>query len=54
VSIAKVGSTLQVTYANGVLEQATSLIGPWTTNNNASPYTFTPASSNLFFRAEAP
>jgi hypothetical protein len=52
-SIVKVGSNLQVTYTNGVLEQATNVTGPWTTNVSASPYLFNPATngSREFFRA---
>ncbi len=53
-SIQQVGLSLQVNYANGILLQATSLTGPWTTNNTASPYTFTPTGASMFFRAQAP
>lgn len=51
--ILKVGSTLQVGYTNGILEQATNVQGPWTTNSTPSPYTFTPTSNGpaMFFRA---
>jgi hypothetical protein len=49
-----VGSNLQVSYTNGILLQATSLTGPWTTNNTASPYTFTPTGASMFFRTQAP
>jgi len=48
------GSNLQVSYTNGILLQATSLTGPWTTNNTASPYTFTPTGASMFFRTQAP
>jgi hypothetical protein len=51
VSIQKAGSNVQVTYANGVLEQATSVKGPWTTNSAPSPYTLPPAGTSVFFRA---
>ena len=51
VSIQKVGSNVQVTYSNGVLEQATNVKGPWTTNINASPYTLPPTGTSVFFRA---
>jgi hypothetical protein len=52
ISIQKMGSSVQVTYTNGILEQATSVKGPWTTNNAASPYTFTPNGTSLFFRVQ--
>jgi hypothetical protein len=52
ISILKLGSSVQVTYTNGVLEQATSVKGPWTTNNAASPYTVTPPTGTMFFRAK--
>jgi hypothetical protein len=51
VSIQKVGSSVQVTYANGVLEQATNVKGPWTTNSTPSPYTLPPTGTSVFFRA---
>ena len=54
ISIQKVGASVQVTYTNGILEQATSVKGPWTTNNTASPYTFTPNGTSQFFRAQSP
>jgi hypothetical protein len=54
ISIQKLGSSVQVTYTNGILEQATSVKGPWTTNNAASPYIFTPNGTSLFFRAQSP
>jgi len=54
ISIQKVGSNVQVTYSNGILEQATSVKGPWTTNNTASPYIFTPNGTSQFFRAQSP
>jgi hypothetical protein len=52
-NIVKVGSNLQLTYTNGVLEQTTNLTGPWTTNVSASPYTFNPATNGtkMFYRA---
>jgi len=51
VTIQKVGASVQVTYANGVLEQATSVKGPWTTNSTPSPYTLPPTGTSVFFRA---
>jgi hypothetical protein len=55
VSISKVGATLQVAFANGVLYQATNVIGPWTSNTITSPYTFNPATNGtrMFFRAQS-
>jgi hypothetical protein len=56
ISIVKVGSNLQVTYANGILLQTTNLANPlsWTTNSATSPYTFAPSGTRMFFRARTP
>jgi hypothetical protein len=43
---------LQLTWPQGILLEATSLAGPWTTNANTSPYTFTPSGPQKFFRAQ--
>ncbi len=53
VSIQKVGASLQVNFG-GMLLQSTNVTGPWTTNNTTSPYTFTPTSKSMFFRAVSP
>jgi hypothetical protein len=48
------GGQLQVSWSGGlgVLLESTNLLGPWTTNTVASPYTFTPTGPEEFFRAE--
>ncbi|HWD91576.1 MAG TPA: LamG-like jellyroll fold domain-containing protein [Verrucomicrobiae bacterium] len=51
-SIAPAGTSVQVRWTGGVLLQATNLLGPWVTNTATSPYTVTPTSPQLFFRAE--
>jgi hypothetical protein len=53
-SIQKSGSSVQVTYANGTLLQASSLKGPWTTNSTASPVTITPTPPAMFYKVVAP
>jgi hypothetical protein len=52
-SIQQVGSNLQVNFANGLLLQSTNVTGPWTTNNNTSPYIFAPTGPSMFFRAQS-
>jgi hypothetical protein len=47
------GANLQVTWPYGTLLQANSVNGPWTTNVNTSPYTFTPTGTQKFFRVQA-
>lgn len=53
-SIQRVGSSLQVDYADGTLLEATDITGPWTTNTTTTPYTFTPAGASRFFRVQGP
>jgi hypothetical protein len=48
-----VGSSLQLTWPSGTLEQATNLTGPWTTNSAPSPFTFTPSAPQMFYRVKA-
>jgi hypothetical protein len=48
------GGQLQLTWPSGILLQATSLNGPWTTNVNTSPYTFTPTGAQKFYRVQVP
>ncbi len=48
-----VGSSLQLTWPSGTLEQATNLTGPWTTNPAPSPFTFTPSAPQMFYRVKA-
>jgi hypothetical protein len=53
-SLQRAGSNVVVTYANGILLQASSLSGPWTTNSTASPVTVPASGSKLFFRVRSP
>lgn len=43
---------LRLTWAPGTLLEATSLAGPWATNNNTSPYTFNATDPQKFFRVQ--
>jgi hypothetical protein len=45
------GGQVQVTWPGGTLLQAPAVTGPWTTNVATSPYTFTPSSSQQYFRS---
>ena len=45
------GKNLTVTWPQGTLLQSTNLLGPWTTNTAASPYTIQPSNSQMFFKA---
>ena len=49
----KSGSNLQFNWSNGVLLEATSLAGPWTTNSTTSPSLAIPVGHQKFFRAMA-
>lgn len=49
-NIQLVGSNIQLTWASGLLLEATNLSGPWTTNLNTSPYQFTPTVDEKFYR----
>jgi hypothetical protein len=49
-SIQRVGANLQVNYTGGLLLQATSLAGPWTTNSTATPVPITPSAAKMFYR----
>jgi hypothetical protein len=42
-------ATLQLTWSQGTLLQATNLTGPWTTNSSPSPFTITPSSGPQMF-----
>jgi len=44
------GGQLQVTWPAGTLLEAPAVTGPWTTNSAPSPYTFTPAGTQKYFR----
>ncbi|MFZ0826184.1 MAG: hypothetical protein WAO02_02055 [Verrucomicrobiia bacterium] len=48
------GGQLKLTWPTGTLLQTTSLGGPWTTNVNTSPYTFTPTGAREFYRVQVP
>ena len=51
ITLTRSGSNITLTWPTGVLLQASSLTGPWTTNSAAvSPYTVPIASGNQFFR----
>lgn len=45
---------LTLTWSNGLLLQASSLSGPWTTNAAASPYQLIPSGPSMFYRVQAP
>lgn len=51
-SIAKVGTDIVVSWPRGVLLEATTLPGTWTTNNAASPLTIVAPTGNKFFRVQ--
>jgi len=51
-NISKVGSNVRLTWPQGTLLEAPDLSGPWTTNLNASPYTFAPSGTKKFFRVK--
>jgi hypothetical protein len=53
-SIQSVGSQINLTWSSGILLEATNVVGPWTTNANASPYQFTPTASQKFYRVQVP
>ena len=44
---------LQVQWPQGTLLQAPAVTGPWTTNNAASPYKFSPTAAQQFYRVLA-
>ena len=44
------GGKLQLQWSQGTLLEATNLMGPWTTNTAASPYTITPDGPQKFYR----
>jgi len=51
-NIEKVGTNLRVIWPEGTLLEAANVTGPWTTNVNASPYTFAPSEAKKFFRVK--
>ena len=50
------GSQMTLSWPSGssTLLEATNIAGPWTTNANTSPYTFTPVGPLKFFRVRIP
>jgi hypothetical protein len=44
------GGSLQLSWPQGTLQEASSVAGPWTTNNATSPYTVPPSGSLKFYR----
>lgn len=44
------GGQLQLQWSNGILLQATNLLGPWVTNVATSPYALTPTAPRMFYR----
>ncbi len=54
-AISAANSQVIITWSRGLLLQAESVAGPWTTNSAAaSPYSFKPANARQFFRVVAP
>jgi hypothetical protein len=54
VNIARSGQNVALSWAQGLLQQAPAMTGPWTTNNTAtSPYTV-PAVGSRFYRLFIP
>lgn len=53
-TITNSASGITLNWSAGTLLQATNLSGPWTTNVNTSPYTFTPGGAQMFFRVRNP
>jgi len=53
-SIQPAGAQVKVTWSAGTLLETTNLAGPWTTNINSSPYLFTPAGAQKFYRVRVP
>jgi hypothetical protein len=51
-SIQRVGANLQLSWPQGILLEATDVGGPYTTNNNSSPYLFSPTGTKKFFRVQ--
>ncbi|MBC8096154.1 MAG: hypothetical protein H7Y43_10105 [Akkermansiaceae bacterium] len=53
-TIERIASDLRLTWPIGTLLESTNVLGPWTTNANTSPYTFTPLLSTpqKFYRVQ--
>jgi len=56
IGVTRSGSNLVLNWQSGILLQAPTLLGPWTTNNAASPpsYTVSPTNASQFFRILIP
>jgi hypothetical protein len=50
INIQQAGNNLVLSWPSGILLQATSVTGPWATNNATSPYTNQPNYSQMFYR----
>jgi hypothetical protein len=48
------GNSLQLTWPQGILLQATNLAGPWITNAAAAPFTVSPNASQMYYRVQVP
>lgn len=54
IQIQKSGANVQLTWSQGVLLEATNVVGPWTTNSSAtSPFTVTPTGPQMFYRLQS-
>ena len=51
-TIQKVGNNVQLSWPQGTLLEATTVNGPYTTNNATSPYNFAPTGAAKFFRVK--
>lgn len=54
VTVTQSGNNLILNWPSGTLLEATNLLGPWTTNTVASPYTVSPTNPQQFFRLLLP
>jgi hypothetical protein len=52
VNLARSGNRLVLTWPRGTLLEATNIIGPWVTNNAASPYTNSPSDEVKFYKIQ--
>ena len=46
------GGNIQLSWSDGILLEATNVLGPWTTNNNTSPYTVTTSDPEHYYRIQ--
>jgi hypothetical protein len=47
-----IGGQIKLQWPTGILLQAPSVSGPWTTNSATSPYTLSPAAPKMFYRVK--